>query len=74
MAQKVLTWSNSQLNSQCSFHVPCLFFEFRSEFASGTRCDIYVASGFIMFFKERSEGDQSIIEDISIRSSPKHSC
>ena len=33
---------------------------------------------FIMFFirgnKERSEGDQSIIGDISIRSSPKHSC
>ena len=26
MDQKVLTWSNSQLNSRCSFHVPCLFF------------------------------------------------
>ena len=27
MAQKVLTWSNSQLNnSRCNFHVPCLFF------------------------------------------------
>ena len=25
MAQKVLTWSNSQLNnSRCNFHVPCL--------------------------------------------------
>ena len=26
IAQKVLTWSNSLLNSQCSFLVPCLFF------------------------------------------------
>ena len=45
MAQKVLTWSNSQLTSRCSFHVPCLFFvlymysriRFRYQ-----RCDIYV--------------------------------
>ena len=40
MAQKVLTWSSSQLNNgQCNFHVPCLFFVFvhvfMSEFASG---------------------------------------
>ena len=119
MAQKVLTWSNGQLNSRCSFHVPCLFFVlyiylfqnhsynnwikkedivhvFESEFASDikdvTFMFIYIwfinicwewplliefAGGFIMFFirgnKERSDGDQSIIGDISIRSSPKHS-
>ena len=35
--------------------------------------------GFIMFFfirgkDKRSEGDQSIIGDIPVRSSPKHSC
>ena len=33
---------------------------------------------FYMFFirgnEERSEGDQSVIGDISIRSSPQHSC
>ena len=35
MAQKVLTWSNNQLNSRCSFHIPCLFFVlYESEFAS----------------------------------------
>ena len=37
-----------------------------------------ICGRFIMFFirgnKERSEGDQSIIGDISIRSSRKHSC
>ena len=39
---------------------------------------IEFAGGFIMFFisgnKERSKGDQSIIGDISIRSSSKHYC
>ena len=32
------------------------------------------AGGFIMFIIGRSEGDQSIIGDIPICSSPKHSC
>ena len=47
MAQKVLTWSNSQLNNcRCNFHVPCLFFvlymySVRIHF-SCERCDICV--------------------------------
>ena len=35
------------------------------------------AGGFIIFLRskeKRSEGDQSIIGDIPVRSSPKHSC
>ena len=39
MAQKVVTWSNSQLNSLCSFHVSCLLIHLvhvlESEFALG---------------------------------------
>ena len=41
MAQKVLTWSNSQLNNLCSFHISCLLIHFvhvfESEFASGIK-------------------------------------
>ena len=41
MAQKVLSWSTSQLNNWCSFHVPMFIFRrvhvFESEFASGIK-------------------------------------
>ena len=109
MAQKVLTWSNSQLNnSRCNcftFHayVPCLFFvlymysvriHFRCE-RCGICVDLYMIYNYMLrmalldringwFYyvfvrgkDKRSEGDLSrlsIIGDIPIRSSPKHSC
>ena len=52
MALKVLTWSNSQLNSLCSFHASCLLIHvvhvFESEFTSGIK-DVTFVLIYILF-------------------------
>ena len=46
MAQKILTWSNSQLkNIRCNFHVPCLRYFINVYFSSCTCIQSEFTSG-----------------------------
>ena len=88
MAREVLTWSNSQLNnSRCNFNVPCLCSMFIFVCKRCDVCMTYnymlrvalldrIRGWFYYVFIRGYEGDLlslSVIGDIPIRSSRKHS-